>query len=96
MDDLIGQIKQRIIDLEDENLRLREALIQERTDNVDLRHDFARANEKIYRLQEALRFYANSKNYDSFIRTHASMGEHEASYILDDAGAIAREALGEK
>ena len=96
MDDLIEQIKQRIIDLEDEKMRLREALIQEHTDNVDSRYDLARSNAKIEQLQEALRFYANSKNYDLFIRNHASMGEHEASHILDDAGAIAREALGEK
>jgi thermostable 8-oxoguanine DNA glycosylase len=96
MDDLIEQIKQRIIDLEDENMCLREALIQERTDNVDARYDLARANAKIEQLQETLRFYANAKNYDSFIRNHASMGEHEASHILDDAGSVAREALGEK
>ena len=47
-------------------------------------------------LTEALRFYANRKHYDLFVRSHTSMGEYETSHILDDAGSIAREALGEK
>jgi len=45
-------------------------------------------------LTEALRFYANRKHYDLFVRSHTSMGEYETSHILDDAGSIAREALG--
>lgn len=47
-------------------------------------------------LTEALRFYANRKHYDLFVRSHTSMGEYETSHIMDDAGSIAREALGEK
>ena len=47
-------------------------------------------------LTEALRFYANRKHYDLFVRSHTSMGEYETSHILDDAGSLAREALGEK
>lgn len=56
-------------------------------------NDLHQENEK---LCEALRFYANRKHYDLFVRSHTSMGEYETSHILDDAGSIAREALGEK
>lgn len=42
---------------------------------------------------EALRFYANMRNYNLFIRHHLSMGEYETSFIQDDGGQIAREAL---
>jgi len=52
--------------------------------------------DEIEKLREALRFYANRKHYDLFVRSHTSMGEYETSHILDDAGSIAREALGEK
>ena len=45
---------------------------------------------------EALRFYANRKHYDLFVRAHSSMGEYETSFIQDDGGQIAREVLGEK
>ena len=38
----------------DEIVRLKEAFIQERTDNIDLRHDLARANELIKQLREEL------------------------------------------
>ena len=44
---------------------------------------------------EALRFYANRKNYDLFVRAHPSMGEYETSHVQDDSGQIAREVLGE-
>lgn len=45
---------------------------------------------------EALKFYANRKHYDLFVRSHSSMGEYETSFIQDDGGQIAREVLGEK
>ena len=54
------------------------------------------AADEIERLREALRFYSNRKHYDLFVRSHTSMGEYETSHIMDDAGSIAREALGEK
>ena len=38
----------------DEIRRLQSALLQQSTDNIDLRHDLARANEKISQLQEEL------------------------------------------
>lgn len=47
-------------------------------------------------LREALKFYANRKHYDLFVRAHSSMGEYETSFIQDDGGQIAREVLGEK
>ena len=46
-------------------------------------------------LEEALRFYANRKHYDLFVRSHSSMGEYETSFIQDDGGQIAREALND-
>ena len=45
---------------------------------------------------EALKFYANRKHYDLFVRAHSSMGEYETSFIQDDGGHIAREVLGEE
>lgn len=45
---------------------------------------------------EAIKFYANRKHYDLFVRSHSSMGEYETSFIQDDGGQIAREVLGEK
>jgi len=47
-------------------------------------------------LREALKFYANRKHYDLFVRAHSSMGEYETSFIQDDGGHIAREVLGEE
>ena len=45
---------------------------------------------------EALKFYANHRHYDLFVRAHSSMGEYETSFIQDDSGQIAREVLGEE
>ena len=51
---------------------------------------------KLVKALDALSFYANRKHYDLFVRSHSSMGEYETSFIQDDGGQIAREALGEK
>ena len=45
---------------------------------------------------DALKFYANRKHYDLFVRSHSSMGEYETSFIQDDGGQIAREALNDE
>lgn len=47
-------------------------------------------------LRDALSFYANRKHYDLFVRSHPSMGEYETSFIQDDGGQIAREALNDE
>ena len=59
-----------------------------------IKHLLLEKGAEIERLREALRFYANRKHYDLFVRSHTSMGEYETSHILDDAGSLAREALG--
>ena len=50
-------------------------------------------SEKIYDLEGALSFYANRSHYDLFIRSHSSLGDYETSFIQDDGGQIARDAL---
>ena len=77
---------ERARELQAEVDRLKEELFQ--TD--------ANLSGKIDDLQKALAFYANRKHYDLFVRSHSSMGEYETSFIQDDGGQIAREALGEK
>jgi len=78
-----------------ERLRV-SAEFKNRNDKLDSPNIIHEAANEIERLREALRFYANRKHYDLFVRSHTSMGEYETSHILDDAGSIAREALGEK
>ena len=53
----------------------------------------ANLSGRIDDLEEALRFYANSKHYELFVRSHSSMGEYETSHIMDDGGSIARRVL---
>lgn len=51
-------------------------------------------HRRIDQLEEALRFYANEKHYDTKLRP-SSMGDYEWSEVTDDLGSYARAVLGE-
>ena len=71
----------------DEIERLQSALLQQSTDNIDLRHDLARANKKIERLREALKKIVE---LDWQFKTSYSLQRTEGP-----CAAIARAALKE-